>query len=156
MIKRKTAPQIYKVIFKGARSARPAKRVVESIRAARGVIISPSNPIVSIGAILAVPGIRSALRETRAKVVGISPIVGGRAVKGPADKMMRALGLQSTALGVAECYRDLLDSLIIDEVDRSLASDIERLGIKPVVTHTLMRAMTDKIHLARTTMREFA
>lgn len=154
MVKRKTAPKVHRVTFEGARSATPAKHVIESIAKARGVIISPSNPIVSIGAILAVPGIRSALQETRAKVVGISPIVGGKTVKGPADKLMKALGLKSTALGVAEYYRDFLDTLIIDRIDKKLAYEIERLGIRPVVSNALMRNMADKIRLARIAISE--
>jgi LPPG:FO 2-phospho-L-lactate transferase len=154
MVRRKTRPKVHQVIFEGAKSARPARHVVESIRTARGVIVSPSNPIVSIGAILAVPGIRSALQKTTAKVVGISPIVGGKTVKGPADKLMKGLGLKSTALGVAEYYRDFLDTLIIDRVDKGLARDIAKLGIKPVVTNTLMRKMADKIQLARKAIGE--
>lgn len=149
MVKRRTRPKVHRVIFEGARSATPAKHVVESIRRARGVIISPSNPIVSIGAILGVPGIRSALQETEAKIVGISPILAGKTVKGPADKLMKGLGLKASALGVAEYYDDFLDTLIIDRVDMKLEPEIEKLGIRPVVTNTLMRKMTDKIRLAK-------
>lgn len=154
MVKRQTRPKVHRVTFRGARRARPAKNVLKSIAAARGIIVCPSNPIVSIGAILAVPGIRPALRKTAAKVVGISPIVGGKTVKGPADKMMNALGLKPSALGVAEFYRDFLDTLIVDHVDEGLAPEIETLGIKPVVTNTLMRTMADKVRLAMTAMSE--
>jgi LPPG:FO 2-phospho-L-lactate transferase len=154
MVKRQTKPEVHRVTFEGANSAAPAKHVIESIAKARGVIISPSNPIVSIGAILAVPGIRPALQETTAKVVGISPIVGGKTVKGPADKLMRAVGLKPTALGVAEYYRDFLDTLIIDRIDKKLAYEIQRLEIKPVVSNTLMRNMADKIRLAKITVSE--
>lgn len=154
LVRRHTTPKVRRVIFQGAKSARPAKHVIESIHNAKGVIVSPSNPIVSIGPILAVPGIRSALRKTKARVIGISPIVGGKTVKGPADKLMKALGWKSTALGVAEYYRDFLDTLIIDCVDRKLAPEIRKLGIKPVVTNTLMRRMADKVQLAGTAMSE--
>ena len=154
MVKRQTRPKVHRVTFRGARTARPAKNVLKSIAAARGIIVCPSNPIVSIGAILAVPGIRSALRKTTAKLVCISPIVGGKTVKGPADKMMSNLGLKPSALGVAEFYRDFLDTLIVDHVDKGLAPQIEALGIKPVVTNTLMRTMADKVRLARTVMSE--
>lgn len=154
LVRRHTMPKVRRVIFQGAKSARPAKHVIESIHNAKGVIVSPSNPIVSIGPILAVPGIRSALRKTKARVIGISPIVGGKTVKGPADKLMKALGWRPTALGVAEYYRDFLDTLIIDRVDRKLAADIRKLGIKPVVTNTLMRRMADKVQLAGTAMSE--
>jgi len=154
MVKRRTAPKVRAVTFEGALSAKPAKHVLKSITEANGVIISPSNPIVSIGAILAVPGIRRALQRTKAKVVGISPIVNGKTVKGPADKLMRALKLKSTALGVAEYYRDFLDTLIIDRTDRKLAKQIEKVGVKPVVTNTIMKKNSDKIRLARITMSE--
>ena len=154
MVKRRTRPKVHRVTFEGARSATPAEHVIESIRGAKGVIISPSNPIVSIGAILGVPGIRSALQETEAKIVAISPILAGKTVKGPADKLMKGLGLKSSALGVAEYYGDFLDTLIIDRVDKKLGPEIERLGIKPVVTNTLMRKMTDKIRLAKIAISE--
>jgi LPPG:FO 2-phospho-L-lactate transferase len=155
MVKRKTRPTVQGVFFRGAESARPAKHVRESIARAKGIIVCPSNPIVSIGAILAVPGIKSALKKTRAKVVGISPIVGGKTVKGPADKLMKAVGVEASALGVAECYSDFLDTLIIDSVDRALAPDIEALGIRTIVMNTLMRTLTDKVRLARVAKSEF-
>lgn len=154
MVKFQTKPRVSKVFFKGARSAKPAPNVLQSIAKAEGIIISPSNPIVSIGAILAVKGIRSALRKTSARIVGISPIVGGKTVKGPADKLMKALGIECTALGVAVLYRDFLDTLIIDEVDRKLAPRIRSLGIRPVVTQTLMKTLGDKVRLARIAVSE--
>lgn len=154
MVKRKTVPQVRKVSFRGAASTKPATNVIQSIEKADCVIIAPSNPIVSIGAILAVPGIRSALRRTRATKVGISPIIGGKTVKGPADKLMRAVGFRATALGVAECYRDFLDTLIIDRVDRKLVPKIQDLGIKAIVTNTLMKHVSDKVRLARIAVSE--
>jgi LPPG:FO 2-phospho-L-lactate transferase len=154
MVRLRTIPKVQGVRFRGAQSARPAKDVLNSIKEARGVIVSPSNPIVSIGAILAVPGIRSALRRTKGKVVGISPIIGGKAVKGPADKLMKAAGLKPSATGVAEFYSDFLDTLIIDSVDRKLVPEIERIGIRSVVTNTLMRSMGDKVRLARKAVSE--
>jgi LPPG:FO 2-phospho-L-lactate transferase len=154
MVKHKANPVIDKVIFRGADRAGPGEHVTESIMKARGVIICPSNPVVSIGAILAVRGIKSALQWTRAKIVGISPIIGGKTVKGPADKLMKAVGIEASVVGVARCYGDFLDTLIIDRVDRVLAPDIEALGIKPVVTNTLMRIMTDKVRLAKVVVSE--
>ena len=154
MVRYQTKPTITRVFFKGATSAKPGPRVIQSITEADGIIISPSNPIVSIGAILAVRGIRSALRKTSARIVGISPIVGGKTVKGPADKLMKALGIECSAVGVARVYRDFLDTLIIDEVDRKLAPQIRSLGIKTIVTQTLMRTMSDKVHLARIAVSE--
>ncbi len=154
MVKRRTKPKVFHVNFKGAESAKPCEGVIESIQNADGVIISPSNPIVSIGAILAVRGVRSALKKTKARVIGISPIVGGRTLKGPADKLMRALGLKSTAAGVAECYGDFIDGLIIDRQDKEQAEEIEKLGVKTVVTDTIMRSKPAKIRLARTAVGE--
>ena len=155
MVKRQTKPKVRDVLFKGSDSARPSSHVIQSMNEATGIIVCPSNPIVSIGAILAVKGIREALRKTKASIVGISPIVGGKTIKGPADKLMKSLGVEASALGVAEYYMDFLDVLIIDRVDAQLAPDIRSLGIKPVVTQTLMRTMADKVHLARKAMSEF-
>ena len=152
MVKHKTNLQVRRVKFEGARSARPTRGVIDSIANATGVIVAPSNPIVSIGAILAIQGIRSALRQTKQKVVGISPIIGGKTVKGPANKLMKACGIKPSALGVAECYEDFMDTLIIDRVDKRLARGIERLGIKPVVADTLMKDMRSKKRLAYITL----
>jgi len=154
MVKRQTAPKVLGVSFRGATSAKPTRNVIESIEKADGVIIAPSNPIVSIGAILAVPGIRSALQQTKARKVGVSPIIGGKTVKGPTDKLMRAVGFRATALGVAECYRDFLDTLIIDRVDRKLAPEIQDMGIRTIVTNTLMKRMSDKVRLAKIAVSE--
>lgn len=154
MVKRKTAPRVRSVVFEGAGSARPARHVVESIMKADGVIICPSNPIVSIGAILAVNGIRSAIRKTKARLVAVSPIIGGKTVKGPADKLMKAVGVEVSAFGVAHYYRDFLNALIIDDVDKDLAPRIEALGIKTIATQTLMKTMADKIQLARIAISE--
>jgi LPPG:FO 2-phospho-L-lactate transferase len=154
MVKLKTRPRVYRVSFRGARTARPAKQVIESIMKASGIIVAPSNPVVSIGAILSVPGIRSALRRTKRTVVGISPIIGGKTVKGPADKLMKACGIRPSAVGVANSYRDFLDALILDRVDQKLTTDIEQLGVRPVVTNTLMKTLNDKIRLARVALGE--
>jgi LPPG:FO 2-phospho-L-lactate transferase len=155
MVRFQTKPRVDGVFFKGVGSAKPAPKVIQSIIEADGVIVAPSNPIVSIGAILAVKGIRSALRKTSARIVGISPIVGGKTVKGPADKLMKALSIECSAVGVATVYRDFLDTLIIDQVDRKLAPRISSLGIKTIVTQTLMKTMTDKVRLARIAVSEF-
>jgi len=155
MVRLQTKPKVKSVFFKGSNSARPAPHVIQSIREASEIIICPSNPIVSIGAVLAVKGIRGALRETKASILGISPIVGGKTVKGPADKLMRSLGIEVSAVGVATYYKEFLDTLIIDKVDAQLAPQIRSLGIKPIVTQTLMKTMADKVHLARRAISEF-
>ncbi len=155
MVKFQTKPRVNKVFFKGAESAKPAPGVLHSISDAEGIIIAPSNPIVSIGAILAVKEIRSALRKTSARIVGVSPIVGGKTVKGPADKLMKALDIECSVVGVATIYRDFLDTLIIDKIDRKLAPRVNAVGIKAIVAQTLMKTMRDKKRLARIVVSEF-
>jgi LPPG:FO 2-phospho-L-lactate transferase len=116
-VKRATVDDICEVVFDGNEKANPAPQVIDSIMDSKGVIIAPSNPIVSIGSILAVKGIREALQRTRASTVAISPIIGGATLKGPADRMMNGLGLEANAYGVAMLYRDFLDYMVIDEID---------------------------------------
>ena len=123
--------------------------MLQVIRQAAGIVICPSNPIISIGPILAVPGIREALRKSAATVVAISPIVGGRALKGPAARMMKSLGLRVSALGVAELYRDFVDVFILDQVDASQAAKVEALGMRAVVTDTIMTSMVRKKALSK-------
>ena len=103
------------------------------------VLISPSNPLVSVGTILALAGVRDALRTTDATIVGVSPIVGGATIKGPADRMMRGLGMEVSAVGVARAYADFLDVLVIDQQDADLAAGVEAEGVRAVVTDTIMR-----------------
>jgi LPPG:FO 2-phospho-L-lactate transferase len=112
------------------------------------IAIAPSNPVVSIGPILAVPGVRAALRETDAKVIAVSPIIGGKTIKGPADRMMASLGHTPTAAGVAEMYADFLDVLVIDEEDEALAPTIAATGVRAMVTQTIMRGPEEKRALA--------
>jgi LPPG:FO 2-phospho-L-lactate transferase len=147
-VKRDTQDDVRAVRFDGIETARPAPGVLEAILAADVIAIAPSNPIVSIGPLLAVPGVRDALRETRAKVVGISPIIGGKTIKGPADRMMASLGMTPTAAGVAEAYRDFLDALVIDETDRNLGPAVEAAGVRPIVAQTIMRGPAEKRALA--------
>jgi len=147
-VKRRTEDIVRSVRFDGADAASPAPGVTEAIRDADVIAIAPSNPVVSIGPILAVPGVRDALRETSAKVVAVSPIVGGRTIKGPADRMMASLGMTPTAAGVAEAYGDFLDVLVIDEQDRDLAPAVEAAGVRPVVAQTIMRGPAEKAALA--------
>ncbi len=147
-VKRHTQDEVRAVRFEGIETARPAPGVLEAILGADVIAIAPSNPIVSIGPLLAVPGVRDALRETRAKVVGVSPIIGGKTIKGPADRMMASLGMTPTAAGVAEAYRDFLDALVIDETDRDLAPAVEAAGVRPIVAQTIMRGPAEKRALA--------
>jgi LPPG:FO 2-phospho-L-lactate transferase len=124
------------VRFEGAETARPAPGVLEAIDAAELLLLAPSNPFVSIGPILAVAEIRAALERRRVPAVAVSPLIGGRAVKGPADAMLARLAGGTSPAHVARCYRGLIDTLVVDEAD---ADEVADLGVRPVVTRTLMR-----------------
>jgi LPPG:FO 2-phospho-L-lactate transferase len=140
------------VRFEGANAAQPAPGVVESIRAAETVILAPSNPVTSIGPILAVPGIREALRETRATVSAVSPIIGAAAVSGPAGILMAAQGLQVSIAGVAQAYQDFLDILVADARDSAMAAQLNRSGFRVHCTNIMMNTAEDKAKLARTVL----
>jgi len=148
-VRRRARDAALGVRLAGVEEARPAPGVLDAISQARGVVVCPSNPIISIGPILAVPGIREALRNTRAPVAAVTPIVGGRALKGPAARMMKSMGLRPSALQVAELYRDFLDVFVLDRVDQRLAPKIEALGMRVVVTNTIMTGLAEKKALAR-------
>lgn len=149
MVKRRTAPVVKGIIFNGVEEARPAPGVLEAIRTADGIVICPSNPLISIGPILAVPGIFSAMCKRRDSVVAVCPIVGGKSLKGPSDKMMRQLGYEVSALGVARMYRDIAGTIIIDEADAALKHRIEALGMRVEIRATTMNTLADKKRLAR-------
>jgi LPPG:FO 2-phospho-L-lactate transferase len=127
------------VRFEGAAFAKPAPGLMEAIERASLVVIAPSNPYISVWPILAVRGISEAVRGTSRPVVGVSPLIGGKAVKGPADRMLRRLAGGTSAAHVAACYPGLLDALVIDEADRVGVEGVEAAGIRPHVTRTLMR-----------------
>lgn len=148
LVKRGSQDRVINVEFEGIGKARPAPGVIDSIYNSEAIIICPSNPIVSIGTILSIDGVRDALRETKAKVIAVSPIVGGAPIKGPADKLMRGLGLEVSAYGVASFYKDFLDAFIIDNKDSTDKSRIETLGLQVIVTNTIMKQLQDKIGLA--------
>jgi LPPG:FO 2-phospho-L-lactate transferase len=151
-VRERWQPEATSVKFLGAEAARPAAGVLEAIHAADTVLIAPSNPITSIGPILAVPGIREELKETPAAVVAVSPIVGGAAVSGPAGKLMQSQGLPVSVEGVARTYAVFLDALIIDERDAGEASGVESLGIAVSVTKTIMQSFSDKAALAHASL----
>ncbi len=149
MVKRHCTDEVQDVVFIGTSEAKPAPGVLDAIKEAEAILIAPSNPIVSIGSILAVPGIHDALHEASGMVVAVSPIVGGTPIKGPADKLMRGLGMEVSPVGVARCYRDFLDVMVIDEQDAHLIERIEDLGIPAMATNTIMRDSQAKAALAR-------
>jgi len=151
-VERGTKDEVTDVLFQGAEEATPAPGVVEAIRETERVIICPSNPILSISPILSIPTIRTELRKTKAYIVGISPIVGGKAIKGPADKIMTSMGLEVSAYGVAKFYEDFLDHLIIDKVDEQQKKRMEELGVKVTVIDTIMRNLENSVRLAKTVM----
>ncbi|MGB6894424.1 MAG: 2-phospho-L-lactate transferase [Dehalococcoidia bacterium] len=152
-VRRRFADPVEAIRFQGAEAATPAPGVLEEIARARYVILAPSNPMVSIGPILAVPGIRQALRTAEARVAAISPIVGGATIKGPADRMLAGLGIDVSPRGVAALYSDFLDVMVIDSVDAPAAPSIRELGLQVAVTDTIMRGPAEKASLAEATLR---
>jgi len=153
MVKRGAQDKVTNVIFDGIEKAKSALGVMDAILDAELIIVCPSNPIVSVGPILSVKNVRKSLRETKAKVVAISPIIRGAPLKGPADKLMRGLGLEVSAYSVANLYQDFVDSFIIDSIDQNEKERIEKLGLKVVVTNTIMKTIQEKIRLAETTIK---
>ena len=140
------------VRFAGADQAEPAPGVIEAITHADAVLIAPSNPVTSIGPIVAIPEIRRALIESSAPVTAVSPILGGAAVSGPAGELMRSEALPVSALGVAQAYREFLDKLLIDECDREQIGNLQSLEIGGVATNILMKSTEAKVRLARTAL----
>jgi len=152
-VKRRARDKVLRVRFDGAAQAKPAPGLLRAIRDAQAIIICPSNPFISIGPILAIPGIRDALRARRERVIAVSPIVGGRALKGPAAKMMKSMKLESSALGVAKLYRDFVSTFVVDRVDRIHAKEIEKLGMRAIVANTIMTGLRERTALARAVVR---
>ena len=151
-VRHQHAPDVHAIEFLGVDVARAAPGVLDAIANADRIVIAPSNPLVSIGPVLAVPGVRDALMARRNDCVAISPIIGGAALKGPADRMLQTLGHQSSALGVASLYRDFISTLIIDSVDAALAGAIEQGGVRSVVMDTIMSQPGVGAALARATL----
>lgn len=149
---RQHAVPISGVRFEGADSARPAPGVLDALAGADCIVVAPSNPIVSIGPLLAVDGIREALVQHRRRVVAVSPIVDGVALKGPADRMLTELGHEPTVVGVARLYRDLAATLVIDEADADRAGEVEAEGMACVVTGTVMSDAERAAALARSVL----
>jgi LPPG:FO 2-phospho-L-lactate transferase len=155
-VRERCEPAVVSVRFEGAEAARPAPGVLDALRRAETILVCPSNPIISIGPILSIPGVRETLVARRHRVVAVSPIVGGAPVKGPADRLMGPLGLDVSCVGVAQAYREIASSLVIDAIDRDRAADVNALGVHAVVTDTIMRSPEVAAALARETLAAVA
>jgi LPPG:FO 2-phospho-L-lactate transferase len=147
-VKERWQPMVRKVYYAGAVKSKPAPGVLDAISSASGIIICPSNPVSSIGPILAVPGIRNALKESAAPVMAVSPIIGNAAITGPAHKLMAAVGMEASALGVARAYADYLDFFVIANEDENLKAGIEELNVRVVSTDIRMNSPAEKKRLA--------
>lgn len=156
LVKHRAQPTVNSIRFENIESAKPAPGVAEAILESEAIIICPSNPLISIGPILAVPGTREMLKQTQAKVAVISPVVAGESLKGPTDQMLRNLGMDVSALQIAKLYEDITDIFILDKQDEALKPEIEQLGLKVVVTDTVMSNAAKKLELAETTLAALA
>jgi LPPG:FO 2-phospho-L-lactate transferase len=148
-VERRQEDEVTGLRFEGAEQARPSRTALDAIARAELLVIGPSNPLVSIGPILAIPGMREAVEAAPGMRIGVSGIVAGKAIRGPADRMLASLGHEPTARGVAELYRGLLDRFVIDEADAELAPAIEALGMAVSTLPTVMRSDEDRAQLAR-------
>jgi LPPG:FO 2-phospho-L-lactate transferase len=153
LVKRRAEPIVRGIRFDGVESASPAPGVLEAIRDADRIVICPSNPLISIGPILAVRGIREALRARRKDVIAVCPIVGGKSLKGPSDKMLAQLGYESSAPGVAKLYADFTGTFVVDPADESHLEAIQALDMRVAVVPTVMKSRADKRKLARGLLR---
>lgn len=151
-VRERCEPPVVGVRFEGAATARPAPGVIEVLEQADTILLCPSNPVISIGPILAVPGIRDVLEARRDRVVAVCPIIGGAPVKGPADRLMRPLGIDVSPVGVAAHYSPFCATLVLDDTDAALADAVEAVGVRAIVTDTMMRDATVAAALARTTL----
>jgi LPPG:FO 2-phospho-L-lactate transferase len=148
-VRERAQPPVAAVRFEGAAQANPGPAVLDALAEADAVLLCPSNPVISIGPILALPGVRDVLRSRRARVVGVSPIIRGATVKGPADRLMAAAGIEVSCAGVASIYADICATLMIDESDADRVPDVERHGVRAAVAPILMRDADGAAALAR-------
>jgi LPPG:FO 2-phospho-L-lactate transferase len=151
-VRERTEPPVVAVEFAGIDTALPAPGVLAALEHAETILVCPSNPVISIGPILAVPGVREVLRRRRGRVVGVSPIIAGAPVKGPADRLMGPLGIEVSCVGVAHAYADFCGTLVIDSGDATRARDVEAAGVHAVVADTLMTDARVAAALARHTL----
>ena len=153
LVKRRAEPVVRGIRFEGITSARAARGVMEAICDADHIVICPSNPLISIGPILAVPGVREQLRARRESVIAVCPLVGGKSLKGPSDRMLVQLGHESSAVGVARLYADIVRTFVIDSADKSQAEKIRALGMRVAVLPTVMKTLAQKRKLARSLLK---
>jgi LPPG:FO 2-phospho-L-lactate transferase len=144
---------VERIELRGAQRARALPAALHALRTAAATILAPSNPFVSLGPILALAGVREALAHSRRRVAAISPIVGGRTIKGPADKMLRGLGMAVSPVSVAKLYRDIVGVFVLDKIDRRYAGTIEQLGMRTLVTDTIMSTPSRAARLAEVVLR---
>jgi LPPG:FO 2-phospho-L-lactate transferase len=141
--------EVTDVFFQGANNAKPAPGIIEALTQADRIIICPSNPILSIGPVLAIPGIRQAIVKRKVETVVISPIIAGKTLKGPADKVLASMGYEASVRGVAEYYRGLVDRIVIDRADSAQKLGLEELGFEVTVADTVMKCLEDSVDLAQ-------
>jgi LPPG:FO 2-phospho-L-lactate transferase len=153
-VREQCRPEVLELDFDGIQSACPTKAVLNAIGTADLIVIAPSNPLVSIDPILNIPGIRAAIAAASAPKIAVSPLIDGQVVKGPADRMMKALGLRADALGVAQHYGGSIDTMVVDHVDAALVDPIRALGMGAVCQQTLMKTIGDKTALAGAILAE--
>ena len=151
-VRRGQRDEVLGIELRGIEDAEPTERVFAAISEADAVVLCPSNPLVSVGPILALPGITEALTSSSGPKVAVSPIVGGRALKGPADRMLASLGHEVSATGVARMYAGLVDGMVIDRTDEDERAGIEALGMRVLVTGSVMRDAEDRARLASETL----
>ncbi len=150
-VHQRQAPDVLGVRFSGIEAAAPTREVLAALADASAIVLCPSNPLVSVAPILAVPGMRAGVASARSRgvpVAAVSPIIGGKALKGPADRMLASLGHESSALGVARLYADLVDVFVLDAIDTGLVPAVEALGMRTLVTDTIMTDDASRARLA--------
>ncbi|RFU65158.1 2-phospho-L-lactate transferase [Peribacillus glennii] len=155
LIQRRMSDKVLNIEYEGSTTASPSPGVLDTISEAGIILFAPSNPLVSIGPILSVPGMKEAIKNSKAKVYAISPIVNGGVIKGPADRMMRDMDMEVSPIGIAEFYGDLLDGIIIDLQDKKHLSALQEIGLEVLVTDTIMDSDEKKVGLANQVV-EFA
>ncbi len=152
-VRRHHEPVVTGVHFRGVKQATPSPTVLSTLESAELIVVCPSNPLVSVAPILAVPGVRAALGAAEAPKVAVSPIVGGSALRGPADRMLESLGYEVSPVGVARLYEGLLDGFVMDRLDEALASEVGSLGFEVLATNTVMQDQPDREALADEVLR---